>query len=77
MKIEQVETEFNGQKSLRYRYVVADSSGGSSQQKYLEVGKRASEDIDTYLSEGKTLIRIQRFGLGIDTRYHVMPKIKR
>jgi hypothetical protein len=72
-KIEQVETEFNGKKSLRYRYTVTDSINGANQQRYLEVGKRVSEDIDAYLSEGKTVIKIQRFGLGMDTRYHVTP----
>lgn len=70
-KIEQVEAEFNGKKSQRYRYTVTDPSDSSNQEKYLEVGKRTSEDIDVYLSEGKTLLKIQRFGLGKDTRYHV------
>jgi hypothetical protein len=73
-KIEQVEAEFNGKKSQRYRYSVTDPSDSSSnQEKYLEVGKRTSEDIDAYLSEGKMLLKIQRFGLGKDTRYHVIP----
>lgn len=71
-KIEQVEAEFNGKKSQRYRYAVIDANN-SNQEKYLEVGKRTSEDIDAYLSEGKTLLKIQRFGLGKDTRYHVTP----
>ena len=71
-KIEQVEAEFNGKKSQRYRYSVLDPNN-SNQEKYLEVGKRTSEDIDAYLSEGKTLLKIQRFGLGKDTRYHVTP----
>ena len=72
-KIEQVEAEFNGKKSQRYRYTVTDPGNDSNQEKYLEVGKRTSEDIDAYLSEGKTLLKIQRFGLGKDTRYHVTP----
>jgi hypothetical protein len=72
-KIEQVEAEFNGKKSQRYRYTVTDPNDSSNQEKYLEVGKRTSEDIDAYLSEGKTLLKIQRFGLGKDTRYHVTP----
>ena len=71
-KIEQVEAEFNGKKSQRYRYTVTDPNN-SNQEKYLDVGKRTSEDIDAYLSEGKTLLKIQRFGLGKDTRYHVTP----
>ena len=48
-QIEQVETEFNGKKSRRYRYTVTDSNNGSKQEKCLEVGKRTSEDIDRYL----------------------------
>src|SRR5215204_6541077 len=71
-KIEQVEAEFNGKKSQRYRYTVTEPDNGS-QEKYLEVGKRTSEDIDSHLSEGHTLLKVQRFGLGKDTRYHVIP----
>lgn len=33
-----------------------DPNDISNQEKYLEVGKRTSEDIDAYLSEGKTLL---------------------
>ena len=62
-KIEQVEAEFNGKKSQRYRYTVTEPDNGSNQEKYLEVGKRTSEDVDTYLSEGQTLLKIQRFWL--------------
>lgn len=72
-KIEQVEAEFNGKKSQRYRYIVTDINDSNNQEQFLEVGKRTSEDIDAYLSEGKTLLKIQRFGLGKDTRYHVTP----
>jgi hypothetical protein len=72
-KIERVQAEFNGKKTIRYRYTVTDPNDSSNQEKYLDVGKRTSEDIDAYLSEGKTLLKIQRFGLGKDTRYHVTP----
>jgi hypothetical protein len=72
-QIEQVEAEFNGKKSQRYRYAVTDPNSGSKQEKWLEVGKRTSEDIDGYLRDGHTLLKIQRFGLGKDTRYHVTP----
>jgi hypothetical protein len=48
-KIEQVEAEFNGKKSQRYRYAVTDPNNGNKQEKFLEVGKRTSEDIDGYL----------------------------
>src|SRR5215216_7355775 len=49
-KIEQVEAEFNGKKSMRFRYIVIEE--GNSDEKYMEVGKRTSEDIDSFLSEG-------------------------
>jgi hypothetical protein len=42
-KIEQVEAEFNGKKSMRFRYTVIEE-GTDNQEKYLEVGKRTSED---------------------------------
>jgi hypothetical protein len=41
-KIEQVEAEFNGKKSQRYRYTITDPNNTSNQEKYLEVGKRTS-----------------------------------
>jgi hypothetical protein len=74
-KIDQVEAEFNGRKSIRYRYTVTEpnSSNSSDQEKYLEVGKQTSEDIDSNLREGTLQLKIQRFGLGKDTRYHVIP----
>jgi hypothetical protein len=71
-KIEQVEAEFNGKKSMRFRYTVVEE-GGSTQEKYLDVGKRTSEEIDSFLMEGATKLKVQRFGSGIDTRYHVVP----
>ena len=69
-KIEEVEAEFNGKKSLRFRYTVIEE-GGTDQEKYLGVGKRTSEDIDAFLMEGATRLKVQRFGAGTDTRYHV------
>jgi hypothetical protein len=39
----------------------------------LEVGKRTSEEIDSFLIEGTTKLKVQRFGSGIDTIYHVIP----
>jgi hypothetical protein len=71
-KIEQVEAEFNGKKSMRFRYTVIEE-GSSNEEKYLEVGKRTSEEIDSFLMEGTTKLKVQRFGSGIDTRYHVIP----
>jgi hypothetical protein len=71
-KIEQVQADFNGKKSMRFRYTVVEE-GSTNQEKYLEVGKRTSEEIDSFLMEGNTKLKVQRFGSGIDTRYHVIP----
>src|SRR5215213_1694991 len=70
-KIEQVEAEFNGKKSIRFRYTVIEEGNSADEEKYLEVGKRTSEDIDAILVEGATRLKVQRFGAGTDTRYHV------
>jgi hypothetical protein len=69
--IEQTVVEFNGKKTIRYQYTVVEQGAVNGQQKYLTVGKRTSEEIDAFLLEGQTLLKIQRFGLGKDTRYHV------
>jgi hypothetical protein len=50
---------------------VIDLASGNKQEKYLTVGKRTSEDIDAFLLEGQTKLKIQRLGLGKDTRYHI------
>jgi hypothetical protein len=70
-KKEQVEAEINGKKNMRFRYTVIEEGGGN-QEKYLEVGKRTSEDIDSFLAEGATKLKVQRFGSGTDTRYHIL-----
>jgi lipoprotein-anchoring transpeptidase ErfK/SrfK len=69
--IRQTIAEFNGNKTKRYEYPVIDLGSGSNQEKCLTVGKRTSEDIDAFLLEGQNRIRIQRLGLGKDTRYLV------
>jgi hypothetical protein len=53
-------------------YTVLEPDNGN-QEKALEVGKRTSQEIDSHLGEGCTLLMVQRFGLGLDTRYHVIP----
>jgi hypothetical protein len=72
-KIEQTEAEFNGHKTQRYQYTVTEPNSDNNKEKYLTVGKRTSEEIDSYLLDGHNLLKIQRFGLGKDTRYHVIP----
>ena len=72
-KTEQVQAEFNGKKSLRFRYIVIEDGSNDDQEKYFEVSKRTSEDIDTFLSEGHTRLKINRSGSGVDTRYLIVP----
>jgi hypothetical protein len=67
--IRQIIAEFNGNKTKRYEYPVIDLGSGSNQEKYLTVGKRTSEDIDAFLLDGHNRLKIQRLGLGKDTRY--------
>ena len=69
--IRQTIAEFNGIKTKRYEYPAIDLASGNNQEKYLTVGKRTSEDIDSFLLEGQTKLKIQRLGLGKDTRYHI------
>ena len=61
---------FNGKKSMRFRYTVMED--GNHDEKYLEVGKRTSEDMDSFLLEGANKLKVQRFGSGTDTRYHIL-----
>jgi hypothetical protein len=70
-KTEQVVADFNGKKALRFRYTVIEEDG--DQEKYFEVSKRTSEDIDTFLMEGHTRLKISRSGSGVDTRYLIVP----
>jgi hypothetical protein len=53
-KITPTVVEHNGTKAQRYPYTVTEPNSGSNQEKYLTVGKRTSEDIDSHLSEGHT-----------------------
>ena len=57
---------------MRYKYTVTEPNN-ESQEKYLEVGKQTSEEIDSYLNEGHIQLKLQRFGLGKDTHYYVIP----
>ena len=70
-KVDPVEMEFDGKKVQRFQYTVKDPN--TNQEKYWTVSKRTSEQIDAFLSEGHDLLKIQRFGLGKETRYHIIP----
>ncbi|HZB74446.1 MAG TPA: hypothetical protein VE378_06850 [Nitrososphaeraceae archaeon] len=66
-RLEQVEAEFNGKKSIRFRYTVKED--GIETEQHFEASKRTSEEINTYLMEGVTKLKILRSGSGTDTYY--------
>lgn len=66
--IQIVQPIFDGQKKLRFEYAVKDELGNS---KIFVACKKTSKDIDRFLMEGTTLLKIKRVGTGIDTTYIV------
>ena len=72
-KMEPLEAEFDGKKSTRYQYTVTEPNDPDQQEKYFTVSKRTSAIIDTYLSEGKTILNVYRIGAGKDTQYVITP----
>jgi hypothetical protein len=69
--IEPVEQEFDGRKVQRFQYLVVDPDNPSKERLWT-ANKITSEQIDAYLNEGQTLLKIQRIGSGTDTRYNIM-----
>jgi hypothetical protein len=72
-KMKPVEVEFDGKKSTRYQYVVTDPSELDQPEKFFTVSKRNSAVIDTYLTEGKSELKLHRIGAGKDTQYLITP----
>ena len=71
-KIEPIEFEFNGKKSIRYQYTVIDPNS-PNQEKYFTVSKRTSEVIDAHLAERRNALKIHRIGAGKETQYMIVP----
>jgi len=71
-KIEPVEVEFEGKKTIRYQYTVTDPNE-PEKSKYFTGSKRNSALIDTYLTEGQSILKIHRIGAGKDTQYAITP----
>lgn len=65
-----VEREFDGKKVMKFQYTVKELN--TDQEKIWPVSKTTSEQIDAFLSECHTLLRIQRVGSGRDTRYQFL-----
>jgi hypothetical protein len=72
-KIEPKDVEFDGKKSIRYQYTVTDPNQPDQPDKYFTVSKRNSALIDTYLTEGQSILKIHRIGAGKDTQYAITP----
>jgi hypothetical protein len=70
--IEPMEQEFDGRKVRKFQYGVVDPNKPGP-EKYWTANKNTSEQIDAYLIEGHSLLKIQRIGAGMDTRYNIMP----
>jgi len=71
-RIEPVDVEFEGKKSIRYQYSVTESNE-PEKSKYFTASKRNSALIDTYLTEGQSILKIHRIGAGKDTQYAITP----
>ena len=61
-----------GQYGPRIQYTVIDPNFPDKEKKF-EQGKTTSKEIDKYLKQGQTVLKIQRIGGGKDTRYSVQP----
>jgi hypothetical protein len=70
--IEPVEQEFDGRKVQKFQYAVVDSNKPGP-ERFWTANKTTSEQVDAYLSEGHSLLKVQRIGSGTDTRYNIMP----
>ncbi len=71
-KIEPVDVEFEGKKSIRYQNTVSDINE-PEKPKYFTVSERNSALIDTYLAEGQSILKIHRIGAGKDIQYAITP----
>jgi hypothetical protein len=72
-KMEPVEVEFDGKKSIRYQYIVTDPSEPQQPEKYFTVSKRNSAQVDILLAEGQNILKIHRIGAGKETQYMFTP----
>lgn len=64
----QVETEYEGKKSMRYQYVITRQDGS---QQYWQANTATSNLIDDKISEEKYKVKVKRIGSGRQTIYTV------
>lgn len=65
-KIDIKHMEFEGKRSLRFVYAVTEPTDRTF-TRYFSANSRTSNDIDQYLTEGHSLLKIQRRGNDIPT----------
>ena len=71
-KIEQAEAEFNDKKSMRFRYTMIEEGNGNTEEKYLKIGKRNSEETDSSFLERTTKPKAKIWSR-VRIWYHVIP----
>lgn len=71
-KIEQAEAEFNDKKSMRFRYTMIEEGNSNTEEKYLKIGKRTSEETDSSFLERTTKPKA-KIWLEVRIWYHVIP----
>jgi len=72
-KMEPVDSEYNGEKTIRYQYTVTDPNQPDQSEKWFQLSKRNSAQVDTLLAEGKSILKVHRIGAGKDTLYMFTP----
>ena len=68
---QEIDYDGNGEKVQKFDYIVTDPNTGKIQT--LLASNKTSRDINSLLTEGHSLLKIRRKGLGLNTRYYVNP----
>ncbi len=69
--ITEVEKEYKGELVRKIRFVVLDANSSSNTEKFFDVGKKLSRQINAELKEGSRTLKIKRDGSGLSTSYLV------
>ena len=59
--------------TLRYEYKVVDVNNKGDGTKSWDLSKTWSEDIDYHLKQGHHILKVERVGSGMKTKYHFTP----
>ena len=61
--------------TLRYEYKVIDLNHKEDGPKPWDLSKTWSEDIDYHLKQGHRILKVERVGSGMKTKYHFAPVV--